>query len=425
MPIIIAMFIFFAIGVPIAYTLGATGLVAIFLAEGTRKLAVVPLMIFSGSEHYALIAIPLFILMGQIMTQSGIADKIIEFAGALVGWIRGGLGMATVAAGMAMAAISGSSVADAAALGSIMIPQMDGRGYGKPFAVAIVCASATLAQLIPPSLSLIIFGVIAGVSIGELFIAGIVPGIIMGLLLMMVIYWRASKMKLPTMGAFTFIRLRKTFIKAILSLLLPIIVIGGIMGGVFTPTEAGAVGVGYATFIAVIIYRRLKFKEGINALAITAKRTAIVMLMVGASALLGWYVTDQGIAQKIANAILSFSNSKYVVLMLINGMLIITGMFLHGTPMIILLVPITAPLVQLIGIDLLHYGVIFTMCTMIGQVSPPVASVLMTASAMAEIDIHRVVKPLMPLYTVMFAMLLLITFVPAISLWLPSIIFVK
>jgi len=421
MLIILSMIILFAIGVPIAYTLGAVGLLAI-LSVGSIKLEVIPLMVFNGAQSYTLIAIPLFILMGQIMNRSSISRRLIDFASSIVGFIKGGLGMATILAGMAMAAISGSSVADAAALGSVLIPQMDKRGYGRDFAASIISSAATIAQIIPPSITMILYAVIAGVSISELFIAGIIPGILVGLGLMIVIYWYAVKMKLPIIAKFSLEKLIQAFKYAFWGLMLPFIVIGGILGGFFTPTEAGAVGVFYALLLSMFIYKEFSLKDLVKALTGTAKQTAIVIIMVGTSALLGWYLGQQQIPQKIADAILNFSTNKYILLLLVNALILVGGMFLHGTPLVIMLVPMVVPLVQIVGVDLIQFGIITCISIAIGQITPPVASVLMTTCGIAEISMNKVLKSLVPMILVLVVVLLLVSFIPGLSLMLPNLL---
>lgn len=419
MLIIVTMVILFMVGIPIAYTLGIVGTIAM-LSTGTIDLQVVPLTLFDGAMSYTLIAIPLFIMMGQIMNRSSIATRLIDFAAALVGFIKGGLGMATVVTGMCMAAISGSSVADAAALGSVLIPQMDERGYGKGFAVSIVSAAATIAQIIPPSITMILYGVIAGVSISDLFIAGLVPGILVGLGLMLVVYWNAVKMKLPIEGRFQVGHLLKAFKRAFFGLLLAVVIIGGILWGFFTPTEAGAAGVLYALCLSMLVYKEFTVKDVVKALSGTAKQTAIVILMVGTSAVLSWYLGQQMIPQNLAKLILGLSSNVYIVLILVNVLLFIGGMFLHGTPLIIMLVPILAPLVKSVGVDLVQFGIVCCISISIGQITPPVASVLMVTASTGNISIDKVVKPLMPMIFAMVVVLLLVSFIPAVSLWLPN-----
>lgn len=419
--ILISMIILFALGIPIAFTLGIVGLIAVLVA-GVINPQIVPLTIFNGFQSYTLIAIPLFILMGQIMTQSSIATRLIDFATSLVGFIKGGLGMATVTTGMAMAAISGSSVADAAALGSTLIPQMVKKGYSKGFAVAIVSSSATIAMIIPPSIAMILYSVIAGVSISEVFIAGIIPGVMVGVSLMIVIYLFAMKYKLPVDSNFSLKKVGATLKKAILGLFLPIIIIGGIIGGFFTPTEAAGIGVTYS-LVLCLIYKELSLKGLIKALSSTVQQTSVVLLLVGTSSVLGWYMAQQQIPQKIAEGILDFSTNQYIVLLLASGLLILGGVIIHGTPLIIMAVPILVPLVESVGIDLIQFGIVVCISIAIGQITPPVASVLMVTTSIANISIDQALKSLMPMFFAILIVLILVTFIPALSLWLPSLFY--
>lgn len=414
------MVILFALGVPIAYTLGMTGLVAI-LTVGTIKLEIVPLMVFNGATTYTLVAIPLFILMGQIMNHSSLAVRLIDFASAIVGFIRGGLAMTTVMAGMMMAAISGSSVADAAALGSVLIPQMEKRGYGKSLAVSSVSAAATLAAIIPPSTNLIMYAVIAGVSVTDVFIAGVIPGLCIGLGLMVVIYIFALKMNLPVEQAFAIPNIVKQFKRAGLCLLLPLLVIGGIIFGFFTPTEAGAFGVVYALSLGVVVYRELSFKQLINALKAASRQTSVVLIMVSTSALLGWYVTQQQIPQQLAEFMLGISTDKYIILLMVNILILIAGMFLQAAPLIIMLVPMVAPLVAGVGVNLVQFGVIMGVALCIGQITPPVASVLMTTCGIGEISMEKTLNTLLPMIGVLILVLIIASVLPSFSLWLPTL----
>ena len=420
MLIIATMVILFALGVPIAYTLGMTGLVAI-LTVGTIKLEIVPLMVFNGATTYTLVAIPLFILMGQIMNHSSLAVRLIDFASAIVGFIRGGLAMTTVMAGMMMAAISGSSVADAAALGSVLIPQMEKRGYGKSLAVSSVSAAATLAAIIPPSTNLIMYAVIAGVSVTDVFIAGVIPGLCIGLGLMVVIYIFALKMNLPVEQAFAIPNIVKQFKRAGLCLLLPLLVIGGIIFGFFTPTEAGAFGVVYALSLGVVVYRELSFKQLINALKAASRQTSVVLIMVSTSALLGWYVTQQQIPQQLAEFMLGISTDKYIILLMVNILILIAGMFLQAAPLIIMLVPMVAPLVAGVGVNLVQFGVIMGVALCIGQITPPVASVLMTTCGIGEISMEKTLNTLLPMIGVLILVLIIASVLPSFSLWLPTL----
>lgn len=419
MAILVTLLICFALGVPIAFGLGMAGLVSIVMVGGIR-LEIVPLMVFNGSQSYTLIAIPLFILMGQIMNRSSISTRLIDFASALVGFIRGGLGMATICTGTAMAAISGSSVADAAALGAILIPQMDQRGYGKGFAVSIVSSAATLAQVIPPSITMILYAVIARVSIRDLFIAGLIPGVLCALGLMAVVYVYARSNNLAQVSAFSLTRVSVTFKRAFLGLLLPFIVIGGILGGYFTPTEAGAIGVFYAMLLSTFIYKEMTLEGFVKGLNGAAKQTAIVIIMVGTSQLLSWYLTQQQIPERLAASLLDISTNRHVVALLVSSLILVAGMFLHGTPLVIMLIPMLAPLMSKVGMDLTQFGIVTCIAVSIGQITPPVASVLMVTSGIAELGIDKIVRPLMPFILVLTAVMLLTAYVPGLSLWLPG-----
>ena len=277
--VVLILFALFAIGVPIAYTLGLTGVAAMLLVGGI-KLEVVPLMFFSGANTYTLVAIPLFMLMGEIMNRSSISTRLIDFASSIVGFVRGGLGMATILTGTVMAAISGSATADAAAIGSILIPQMERRGYSKPFATATASAAATLASMIPPSINMILYAVIAGVSISGLFIAGIIPGLMMSLSFMLLVYIFAKKEGLQSEGRLNLSEVLRTLKRAIFGLLLPIIVVGGILFGFFTPTEAGAAGVAYSLLVGIFIYKEFHIRDIVPALKGAARQTSVVMIMV-------------------------------------------------------------------------------------------------------------------------------------------------
>lgn len=419
--VLIVLFVLFALGVPIAYTLGLTGVVAI-LTVGTIKMEIIPLTMFNGAQSYTLIAIPLFMLMGEIMNKSSISTRLIDFACALVGFVRGGLGMAAILTGTVMAAISGSAVADAAALGSILIPQMEKKGYGKPFATATVSAAATLASMIPPSINMILYAVIAGVSISQLFIAGVIPGLLIALLFMVVVWFFAKKVGVQADAKPNFGEIGRTFAKAFWGLLLPIVVVGGILGGFFTPTEAGAIGVVYALFLGAIVYREFSMQDFFASLIGATKQTAIVILMVSTSSLLGWYISQQMIPQQLAEFMLGISSSKYVVLAMSVIILLIAGMFLQASPLIVMLIPIVAPLVGSVGIDLVVFGVIACIALCIGQISPPVASVLMTTTGIAQIGMEKIILWILPMIGVMLLVLILVAVFPEVALWLPRVL---
>lgn len=418
--VLIILFALFAIGVPIAYTLGITGVAAVLLV-GTIKLEIVPLMMFSGANAYNLVAIPLFMLMGEIMNRSSISARLIDFACALVGVIRGGLGMATVMTGTVMAAISGSATADAAALGSILIPQMEKKGYSKAFAVSTVSSAATLASMIPPSLNMILYAVIAKISISDLFIAGIVPGLMMAATFMVLVFIFARKEGLPKEGYFSLSEVWRTFKRAILGLVLPIIVVGGILFGFFTPTEAGAVGVFYSLLLGVFIYREFKLADVYPSLVGAAKQTAVVIMMVSTSSVLGWFISQQMIPQTLAQGMLGLSDNKFVIMAMAVIVILIAGMFLQASPLIVMIIPILVPVVEVVGWDLVQFGVIACIALCIGQVSPPVASVLMTTMGIANVGLDKVLPYILAIIGMMLIVLIIVVIFPQVALWLPGI----
>ncbi len=418
--VVLILFALFAIGVPIAYTLGLTGVAAMLLVGGI-KLEVVPLMLFDGTNAYTLVAIPLFMLMGEIMNRSSISSRLIDFACSIVGFIRGGLGMATIMTGTVMAAISGSATADAAALGSILIPQMEKKGYSKPFAASTVSSAATLASMIPPSINMILYAVIAGCSISSLFIAGIIPGLLMSLSFMFLVWIFAKKEGLQADGKLNFSDIISTFKRAILGLLLPIIVVGGILFGFFTPTEAGAVGVAYSLIIGTLIYREFHLTDIVPSLKGAARQTSVVVVMVGTSSILGWFISQQRIPQNLAEAMLGLSTNPYVIMFMAVIIILIAGMFLQATPLIVMILPILTPVVASVGWDLIQFGVIACIALCIGQVSPPVASVLMTTMGIAQIGVDKLLPYILPVIGMMIVVLFFVVMFPELALWLPTI----
>jgi C4-dicarboxylate transporter, DctM subunit len=365
---------------------------------------------------------PLFMIAGELMNRSGIAEDLIELASSVVGWVRGGLAMVNVASSMLFAEISGSAVADVAAEGTIIIPQMERRGYPRAFAAAITSASASIAIIIPPSLAFIIYGALAEVSVAKLFVAGVLPGVLLGGMLAVTCYIFAVIYGWPTEGAFRIRRVGQAFRKAFWGLTLPIIILGGILGGIFTPTEAAAVAVLAALLIGLLVSRRITLRDLPGLFLVASVRTSIVLLMVATSFAFGWYLANEGIPQQIARDVIGLSENRFVVMFIINMLLILLGTILHGSAALVLTVPLTLPLVQQLGYDPIHFGVILALNGAIGQQTPPVASVLLTACSISGCRIGEVMRYNKWFILAMFITLQIVTYVPEVSLFLPNLL---
>ena len=411
------------IDVPIAIAMGVVAIVAMIAGSGLDALPDVALVLFTGATKFPLIAIPLFILAGSIMNAGGISQRLIALASALIGFVRGGLAMVTTGASLFFAEISGSAVADVAALGSILIPAMKKKGYPTPFAAAVTSSAATLAVVIPPSIPMILYAVMAGSSVVELFVAGIVPGVLGGLLMMAVTYALAVRHDYPVEEIFQLSRVKRTFREAAWALLLPVIILGGIFGGWVTATEGAGLAVLAALVIGGVVYRDLTWTTMRGAMIEAGQQTAIVMLLVATSALLGEHLTAMQIPQQIARGIIDLTDDPIVVLALLNIFFLVIGMFLHSAAAIILVVPIVMPLVNATGIDPVHFGLVVTLNLGIGQQTPPVASVLVTACSIAKADIWEVSKVNLYFIAVLAAMLLLVTYVPAVPMVLVELFY--
>jgi tripartite ATP-independent transporter DctM subunit len=407
------------LGVPIAYVLIAASIAVIALTTGT-PLVVVPHRLFNGSTSFAMVAVPLFILSGALMNQAGISRRLLDFASSLVGFVRGGLAMTTTLSSMFFSEISGSAVADAAALGSVLIPAMKERGYPPRFAAAVLSSSATIAIIIPPSIPMILYGAITGASIVKLFVAGIVPGVIAGVAIMITSYVLARRGGFAESQPFRMRRVAAMFRGALLALLLPLVILGGIFTGAFTATEAAAVAVFLALFLGLFVYRELRVRDVYPILVESARQTGVVMILVAASAVLGWYLANQQVPERVTSFVLERVEGRTASLLLIDAVLLVAGMFLHSTAAIVLLVPILMPLATQIGLDPVHFGLIVTASLAIGQQTPPVASVLMTACSIAGESMWAVTRVNVYFIAALTVVLLLVTFFPGLSLFLPN-----
>ncbi|TMV09941.1 TRAP transporter large permease [Ruegeria sediminis] len=421
--ILLSMFLMIAIGLPIALSILASALIGVWLLNGHLGFLNAALSIYDGATSFPLIAIPLFILAGALMNTGGISARLIAFVSALIGFVRGGLAMVNVGVSMFFAEISGSAVADVAATGSVLIPAMKKKGYTPRFAAAITSSSASLAIIIPPSIPMILYGALSDTSIVKLFVAGIVPGIVGGFLLMSLSYYFAARYDLPREDSFSLCRLWQTTKDASWALVLPVIILGGIFGGIVTATEGAALAVLAALVIGLFIYRELDLKRLYHALVDGVLQTSTVMLLVATSAVLGLYLTETELPQRLAQGITTITTNKLAVLMIINVFLLFVGMVLHGAAAIILTVPIFMPLVNQIGIDPIQFGILLTLNIALGQQTPPVASVLVTACSIAKTDVWGTTKTNLPFIGVLVAVLLLVTYVPAFPLWLVGVFY--
>ena len=411
------------IDVPIAVSLGIVALAATVYTQGTEGLLNFPIVLYNGATGFPLIAIPLFILAGAIMNSSGISRRLINFASALLGFIRGGLAMVGIGASMFFAELSGSAVAGISALGPILIPAMKAKGYPAPLAAATMSSAATLAIIIPPSIPMILYAVMAGTSVVKMFVAGIIPGILGGFGLMGAAYGFARRYNLPIEEEFQWARLRSAFREAAWSFALPIIILGGIFGGFVTATEGAALAVVAALFLGLVIYRELDMAHLKATMIDGGVQTAVVMLLVATSALLGSYLTEIQAPQNLAKAVSDLTTNQYFVLALLNVVFLLLGMFLHSAAAIILVVPVVMPLVRSVGIDPVHFGLIVTINLGIGQQTPPVASVLMVACSIARASVWEVSRVNIYNIGVLFAVLMLITYVPVTGLGLVELFY--
>ena len=421
--VLAGMFAMIILGVPIALSILSSALIGVYLLNGHLGFLNAALSLFDGATSFPLIAIPLFVLAGALMNTGGISTRLIAFVSALVGFVRGGLAMVNVGVSLFFAEISGSAVADVAATGSVLIPAMKKKGYSPRFAAALTSSSASLAIIIPPSIPMILYGALSGTSIVQLFVAGIIPGLLGAFLLMAMCYYFAVKYDLPREESFDLCRLWRATKDASFALVLPFIILGGIFGGIVTATEGAALAVITALFIGLFIYRELNLSKLYHALVDGVVQTSIVMLLVAASAVLGLYLTETEMPQRMAGAITDVTTNKLAVLMIINVFLLFVGMVLHGAAAIILTVPIFMPLVNQLGIDPVQFGILLTLNIALGQQTPPVASVLVTSCSIAKTDIWGTTRTNLPFIGVLVLVLLLVTYVPAVSLTLVDVFY--
>ena len=411
--------VFMAGGVPVSIAMCAASLIYVMATRNIPDFVVIHRM-YGGVDSFPLLAVPFFIWAGNLMNSAGITNRIYNFALALVGWLKGGLGHVNVVGSMIFAGMSGTAIADAAGLGTVEIKAMKDHGYSTEFAVGVTAASATVGPIIPPSLPFVIYGMMAGVSIGQLFLAGVIPGILMGAVMMLTVAYYAHTRKYEADARFSWRVLGKTFIEAFLAMMTPVLLVGGMTMGVFTPTEGAIAASMWALFLGLAWYRTLGWRTLIKLTMDTIETTAVVLFIVAAASIFGWLLTVTRVTEEIALWLLSFTQNPAVFLLLANLLLLFVGCFLEPVAAITLLVPILIPICQKLGIDLVHFGLVMVLNLMIGLLHPPMGTVLFVLSRVARLSFERTTIAILPWLVPLLGTLFLCTYVPEIVLWLPK-----
>ena len=419
-----ALFFCMAIGMPIAVSLGLSSLLTIFFFS-QDSLASMSIKMFETSEHYTLMSIPFFVLAGALMSTGGVAKRMVVFAIAAVGHLRGGLAIASILACMLFAAVSGSSPATVVAVGSIVIAGMVKNGYPKEFAAGVICNAGTLGILIPPSIVMVVYAAVTEVSVGRMFMAGVIPGLVLGFMLMLAVYWRAGALKIKPPPKASMGEVLVAFKDSMWGLALLVIIMGGIYGGIFTPTEAAAVSAVYALVVAVFIYKDLAPKQ-IPHVFLEAGRTTVMLMFIVANALLFAHVlTTERIPQTIAEQIVGMGMSPWMFLAVVNIILLVAGNFMEPTGIILILAPIFFPIATQLGIDPIHLGIIMVVNMEIGMVTPPVGLNLFVTSGVTGMSLVQVTRAALPWLSVLLVFLMMVTYIPQITLFLPDMVFGK
>ncbi|MDQ0337366.1 C4-dicarboxylate transporter DctM subunit [Caldalkalibacillus uzonensis] len=416
----ISLLILMALSVPISISLGLATTITVWFGDLT-SLKIIVQQMFNSINSFPLMAIPFFILAGYLMESGGISQRLVNFATALVGHITGGLAMVAIVTSLFFAAISGSGAATTAAIGAILIPAMIARGYSPQFATANQAVSGALGVIIPPSIPLILYGIAAQQSIGDMFLAGIIPGILVGCSLIITAYFISKKRGYIGVEKRSFKDLIHAFRKAVLSLFMPFLVLGGIYGGVFTPTEAAVIAVAYSFIVGFVIYREIKLKDIFDILKRAAVTTSVVMSIIATAGLFSFILNRLGVPSLISDAFLSTTTSVVAFIFLVNILLLITGMFIEAAAAILIFVPILLPLAVNLGLDPVHFGIIMVVNLAMGMFTPPVGINLFVASQISGIKLERLTKAIIPFVIVLFVNLIILSFVPFLSTWLPSL----
>jgi len=410
------------IGVPVAYSLGLAALVGALATD--IPLDAVMIQIAAGVNKFSLLAIPFFVLAGAIMAEGGMAHRLVAFAGVLVGFIRGGLSLVNILASTFFGAISGSSVADTASIGTVLIPEMEKQGYPRPFATAVTVSGSVQAILIPPSHNAVIYSLATGgtVSIAALFMAGVLPGLALGLTLAVLCLIQAHRFGYPKGEVIPLRKALKICVEALWGLMTMVIILGGILSGVFTANESASIAVMWAFFVTMFVYRDYKWRDLPKLVHRTVKTVTIVMILIGFAAAFGYMMTLMQIPLKVTSFLTGLSDNRYVILLLINLLLLALGTLMDMAPLILILTPILLPVVKVLGVDPVHFGMIMMINLGIGLITPPVGTVLFVGSAVAKLKIGVVTKAMMPFFVALFIVLMMVTYIPWLSLWLPGVL---
>ena len=411
-----------AVGIPIAFGLAIAPVLGFILADKTVFMKLLPQRLFLGINQFPLLAIPLFLLAGEIMNIGGITLRLVRFANVLVGHFRGGLAHVNIVASILFAGLSGSAVADTSALGSILIPAMEKDGYTTRFSAAVTAASSVIGPIIPPSIIMVIYGLVMSASVAGLFLAGFVPGLMMGGGMMIVTAFIAKRRNFPKRDAMSsFKEMWQAFRGAFLPLLTPVIILGGILSGVFTPTEAAGAAVAYALFLSFIVLRTIKLKDLMGVLYRTGVASAAILFVVGTATVFGGIVTISGLPVKLGSFVFSITDNTYILLLLINILLLIVGMFLDASPAILILGPILAPTMMKLGVHPLHFAIIMCVNLTVGLATPPLGLILFVASSLTRLQVLEIAREMIPYLLVHIAVIFLITYLPFLSMTLPKI----